>query len=174
MSAMFQGNHVQVPWRHPSNFINISQLSAILSKWLAVVIWEGEACHDEATCVAFGEQSVKFSFAHSWSFHGVQFVEPSPISIIPQIHTPRFDCGIGFEDSRIVEIWNAIKNSCTGYVFTHLPEHMSFSGIQSSDESHCGGDTMQVQLLRLLVPFKNFDVWTQDNFATNLFWDISW
>lgn len=101
-----------------SILIDISQLHAILSKWPAEMIREGEACHDEVTHVAFCEQSVKFSFTHTRSFHGVQFVEPSPIGFVPQVYAPMFDCG--FEDRRVVEICNAIKNGWTTVCF-HPP-----------------------------------------------------
>ena len=98
-----------------SIFIDISQLHAILAKWPAAMIREDLACHDEVTRVAFCEQSVKFSFTHSRSFQGVQFVEPSPIGFVPQIHAPMFDCG--FEDSKVVEICDAIKKSWTTVCF---------------------------------------------------------
>jgi|SRR5271169_3413070 len=71
------------------------------------MIREDVACHDEATCVAFCEESVKFSFTHPRSLQGVQFIEPSPICFIPQIHAPTFDCGFG--DRRVVEICSAIQ-----------------------------------------------------------------
>jgi hypothetical protein len=87
--------------------IHISQLQAILSKWPAAMIREDEACHDEATRVAFCEQSVKIFFTYSRPFQSVQFVEPSPIGLVPQIHALVFDCGF---DSRVVEICDAIKN----------------------------------------------------------------
>ena len=99
-------------------FIDISQLQAILSKWPTAVMREDLACHDEVTRIAFCEQSIKFSFTHSRSFHGFQFPKPSPIGFVPQIHAPMFDCG--FEDRRVIEICDAIKNDWTTVCF-HSP-----------------------------------------------------
>jgi hypothetical protein len=101
-----------------SIFIDISQLQAILSQRPAEMTREDLACHDEATRVAFCEQSVKFSLTHSRSLKGVQLVESSPIGFVPQIHVPMFDCG--FEDGRVIEICDAIKNGWTTVCF-HPP-----------------------------------------------------
>jgi hypothetical protein len=99
-----------------SIFINISQLQAIISKRPAAMIREDLACHDEPTRVALCEQSVKFFFTHSRSLQGVQFVEPSPIGFVPQIHAlVMFDSG--FEDGRVVEICDAIKKRLDDGVF---------------------------------------------------------
>jgi hypothetical protein len=87
------------------------------------MIREDLACHDEATCVAFCEQSVKFPFTHSRSLQGVQFVEPSPIRFIAQIHVPMFDCGFEDRTRRVVEICDAIKKGwwTTVCQFFHPP-----------------------------------------------------
>ena len=73
------------------------------------------------------QQSIKFFFTHSWSLQGVQFVEPSPIGFISQIHTPLLECG--FNNRRVVEICDAIKNSKTT-VFS--PTCLSICSFQGS------------------------------------------
>ena len=40
-------------------------------------------------------------------------------------------------------------------IFTHLPEHMSFSGVWASEKSQSSGGTIEVLVHRILVQFKH-------------------
>ena len=173
---MFHAIDCCIQYRHassfiqPSIFIDISRLPAIFSKQPAAMIREDLACHDEATRVAFCEQSVKFSFTQSRSLQSVQFIEPSPIGFVPQIHAFTFDCG--FEDRRVVEICDAIKKRLDDGVFS--PTCLSICPFQGSRLL----TNLRVVEAQLRYNFAGFwfdlNMWTQDGtFVTNLLGDIS-
>ena len=86
--------------------------------------WQGYTCRILRTVC-------KILFRWLPVFHGVQFVEPSPIGFIPQIHAPMFDCGS--EVMRVVEICGAnhvFQNSRTTVCFQ--PTCLSICPFQGS------------------------------------------